>query len=53
MWLQENEIEKLSNIAIKQYCYENSFDLTDSLKGWQGPQSPQITLGEPLVDNNN
>lgn len=26
------EIEKLNNVVIKQYCFENGFDLTDSLR---------------------
>jgi len=50
LYLQENELKKLSNIAVKQYCYENSFDLADSFKGWQGPQGARIILGAPIVD---
>ena len=39
--MQDNVIEKLNNIVTKQYCFENSFDLTDSLKGWKGPKGPR------------
>lgn len=53
VYLQENEFKKLSNIAVKQYCYENSFDLADPFKGCQGHQGARIILGGPLVDKSN
>lgn len=53
VYLQENELKKLSNIAVKQCCYENSFDLADSFKGCQGSQGAWIILGEPLIDKDN
>lgn len=53
VYLQENELKKLSNIAVKQYCYENSFDLADPFKGCQGHQGARIILGGPLVDKSN
>lgn len=39
--LQENE--KLNNVVIKQYCFENSFDLTDSLRVASSPDHIIIT----------
>ena len=53
VYLQVNERKKLSNIAVKQYCYENSFDPADPFKGWQGHQGARIILGGPLADKNN